>query len=87
MRYSVASMSWKLLLVFFAVLLALFVVAQCQALGRGLEIPCGCFGTSKYEPVDAWTIARTVGLLGIAVLALAVRRQGVRDGRVENGMG
>ena len=87
MRYFVASLSWKLLLVFFAVLLALFVVAQCQALGRGLEIPCGCFGTSKYEPVDAWTIFRTVGLLGIAVLALAARRQGIRDGRMDNVLG
>lgn len=53
-------------------LFALFALAQCLALGRGLEIPCGCFGTTRYEPVGAWTMARTLGLLALAALTLAI---------------
>jgi uncharacterized membrane protein YphA (DoxX/SURF4 family) len=46
-------------------LLVLFTVAVGQAVARGINVDCGCFGGSS-GPVSVWTIARDLGLLGAA---------------------
>jgi uncharacterized membrane protein YphA (DoxX/SURF4 family) len=51
-------------------LLAIFTVAVTQAVARGINIDCGCFGGGA-SPVTGWTVARDLGLLAGA-LALFV---------------
>jgi putative oxidoreductase len=53
------------------ILLTVFVLVQATAVGRGLEIPCGCFGANRFEPVGWSTISRTLALLGLSVLAFS----------------
>lgn len=50
-------------------LLVLFIAALSQALLRGIDLNCGCFGAA--EIASWWTVARDVLMLagGIAVLA------------------
>jgi uncharacterized membrane protein YphA (DoxX/SURF4 family) len=47
-------------------LLALFTVAVAQAVARGINVDCGCFGGGS-GPVDRWTVARDVALLAGAI--------------------
>ena len=52
----------------FSVLLSIcFVVACTSAWHRNLDIPCGCFGSS--DPISAATVLRSIGMLGICLLA------------------
>jgi hypothetical protein len=49
-------------------LLAVFLVAQCTAMARGLEIACGCFGGSdELAAIGPGTITRTALLLVLAL--------------------
>ena len=50
-------------------LLAVFTVAVVQAVARGINIDCGCFGGGS-GPVSGWTIARDLALLAAAVAAV-----------------
>ena len=43
-------------------LMGVFLVAIGQALARGLDINCGCFGTIEGGKIDALTLARDVTL-------------------------
>ena len=43
-------------------LMGVFLVAIGQALARGLDINCGCFGTIEAGKIDALTLARDIGL-------------------------
>ena len=52
-------------------LLALFTVAVAQAVLRGINVDCGCFGTSS-GPVSTWTVIRDLLLLVAAALPLAI---------------
>jgi putative oxidoreductase len=56
-----------------AVLLVAFTAFLVQALLRGIDLRCGCFGGN--EPASWWTVARDLALLAAAV---AVMREGQR---------
>ena len=47
-------------------LLAVFTVAIGQALGRGVNLNCGCFGTATPEPASIWTVFRDGALFAVA---------------------
>lgn len=49
-------------------MLLAFTVGLAQALGRGVDLRCGCFGGS--EIATWWTVARDVALLAMATLVL-----------------
>jgi len=51
-----------------ATLFGLFVTAQVAAFARGLDVSCGCFGSSS-ETIGPLTIARTVAMFVISLLA------------------
>jgi putative oxidoreductase len=58
-----------------SVLTALFFLALLQGAARGLEIDCGCFGSSAGETSNLWlAAARDLGLLALGLhLVLAPR--------------
>ena len=49
-------------------LLSVFTLALTQALSRGVDLNCGCFGTSVAEPATVWTVARDVALIAVAIV-------------------
>lgn len=52
-----------------AAMLVVFIVALTQALARGIDLRCGCFGGAE---LATWgTVARDVGLLAVAWVAAA----------------
>ena len=51
-----------------ALLLAGFTVAMAQAMARGINLDCGCFGAAGAAVVGWPTIVRNVVLLGLGVL-------------------
>ncbi len=55
-------------------LFATFTVAVASAYFRRINIDCGCFGTGG-GPITALTLARNVGLLTAAALALRFDRE------------
>lgn len=50
-------------------LMAVFTVAVVLALGRGLDIECGCFGTVDGTRVGLMKIAENVALFAVSLLA------------------
>jgi putative oxidoreductase len=59
---------------FLAFLMCLaFTVAVGQALARGINLDCGCFGTTS-APVTTSTLVRDLGLLGAAGMVLLALR-------------
>jgi putative oxidoreductase len=46
-------------------LMAAFTVALSQALLRGIDLACGCFGGT--DPATGWTVLRDVVLLAVAL--------------------
>lgn len=50
-------------------LMVLFVAVVAAALARGLDIECGCFGTSDAGRVGAAKLLENVGLLALAGIA------------------
>jgi putative oxidoreductase len=54
-------------------LLLVFIAGLAQAILRGIDIDCGCFGKGS-SPVSFWLIARNYGLLLLALFPLAVER-------------
>jgi uncharacterized membrane protein YphA (DoxX/SURF4 family) len=60
-----------------SILMAVFTVAVAQALARGLDIECGCFGTADATRVGAAKLAQNVGLTAVAIAGLGrPRRRG-----------
>jgi putative oxidoreductase len=57
-----------------ALMMAVFTAAAASALGRGIDISCGCFG-SEGGRVDGLTIVRDVVLLAAAGALLIVDRE------------
>lgn len=57
-------------------LLLLFAAGLAQALFRGIDLACGCFGTG--ERATWWSVARDAALLGPALLVLAAGRKADR---------
>ena len=62
-----------------SILLVAFTAFLAQALLRGIDLRCGCFGTN--EPASWWTVLRDLLLL---VAALAVARLGQRRPRQDS---
>jgi uncharacterized membrane protein YphA (DoxX/SURF4 family) len=60
-----------------AVLLAVFTIAVATAVGRGINIDCGCFGGAS-GPVTSLTVVRDVALLLAAGAILWLDRDRVR---------
>ncbi len=58
-------------------MLLAFTVLLAVSLARGLDLSCGCFGTSS-EPVSPLHLLRNVGLLALGALLLAAPRTHVR---------
>jgi len=52
-----------------ALSLAAFTLAVVIAMARGLDIECGCFGTSDGSRVGIVKVAQNLGLLAVAWLA------------------
>ncbi|MFB3788350.1 MAG: MauE/DoxX family redox-associated membrane protein [bacterium] len=57
-------------------LFAVFTVAIQSAIWRGLDIECGCFGTSDAEVVGAQVLVRDILLLFLTLLLWMGRRRG-----------
>jgi hypothetical protein len=55
-------------------LMVVFTVAVGLALGRGINIDCGCFG-GQSGPVSGLTVARDLALLGAAIAVLVLDRE------------
>jgi uncharacterized membrane protein YphA (DoxX/SURF4 family) len=53
-----------------ALLLLLFTVLLVVNLVRGRRPPCACFGTRSREPISEVSVARNLGLLALAVVAI-----------------
>lgn len=56
---------WPAATTWLVLLGCVFVVAQTQALARGLDIQCGCFGSDAYSPL-------TIGKLVINLLLFVI---------------
>lgn len=59
-----------------AAMLAVFTAAMGQAMARGIDIDCGCFGSASTTEVGWGPIVRNVGLLllcGLVLVAPEVR--------------
>lgn len=52
-----------------AALMGVFLFAVGQAVARGLDIECGCFGTSDASRVGTAKLIENVGLLAVALIA------------------
>jgi uncharacterized membrane protein YphA (DoxX/SURF4 family) len=63
-----------------AALFALFTFAVLWALGRGIDVSCGCFG-ARSGAVTWLTALRNAGLLAAAGALLALDHRGVHRGR------
>jgi uncharacterized membrane protein YphA (DoxX/SURF4 family) len=50
-------------------LCAVFTFAVGQALARGINVDCGCFGGGS-GPITVWTVVRDLGLLAAALVIL-----------------
>jgi uncharacterized membrane protein YphA (DoxX/SURF4 family) len=50
-------------------LMGLFVFVVASAVARGIDIECGCFGTSDGSRVGAAKLIENVGLLALALIA------------------
>ncbi|MBM3317965.1 MAG: DoxX family membrane protein [Candidatus Eisenbacteria bacterium] len=61
---------WRGGAVVFAAMLAVFIAGLFQAIVRGIDIDCGCFGKES-SPVSFWLIARNYGLILLALFPLA----------------
>jgi uncharacterized membrane protein YphA (DoxX/SURF4 family) len=57
-----------------AVMMAMFTVAVAQAVARGINIDCGCFGGGSSSPVTLFTVARDVALTLAAAALVVVER-------------
>jgi uncharacterized membrane protein YphA (DoxX/SURF4 family) len=55
-----------------ALMLVAFTAGMIQALVRGIDLDCGCFGTATKVEVGWASIARNVALLGMAVAIAAL---------------
>lgn len=54
-------------------MLVLFTAAMIQALVRGINLDCGCFGSSTPSHVGLESIARNAALLGLACAVVFLR--------------
>lgn len=56
-------------------MLAAFILGIAQAMVRGIEIDCGCFGAAAESELGAWSIARNLALIACGCLAVCFDRR------------
>lgn len=61
------------------VLLAVFTLGVIQAVARGLDFECGCFGTADSTHVGGVKIAQNLAMLAVAAMSV-VRASGTEAG-------
>ena len=61
--------AWRGAALVVTALLVVFVLGIGQALLRGIDLRCGCFG--EPEPASWWTVGRDLAMLAAAALVLA----------------
>jgi uncharacterized membrane protein YphA (DoxX/SURF4 family) len=54
-----------------SVLLAGFTIAMGQAMARGIDIDCGCFGSAQTTTIGAGSLLRNVALMGACAVIVA----------------
>lgn len=52
------------------VLMFVFAAGMAQALARGIDLECGCFGRAATTTVSVWTIARNLTIAAVAAVPL-----------------
>lgn len=63
-------------------LMSVFTALIASALARGIDLDCGCFGTTaQVDPVGALDLARNLILLGLAIALAVDLRHEPRDSR------
>jgi len=67
----ITGLFWRGAALICATLMLVFIAALAQAILRGIDIDCGCFGEGS-SPVSFWLIARNYLLLLCALLPLAI---------------
>ncbi|MGI5232578.1 TlpA family protein disulfide reductase [Actinoallomurus sp. CA-142502] len=65
-----------------AALFAVFVAAMVSVLRRGLDVDCGCFGSSRGSRVGPFTVARTGLLLVLAVMTAVAGAEPFRAAQI-----
>jgi hypothetical protein len=53
----------------------IFLLAQITSVLRGMDIPCGCFGSGPVEHVGYWTIIRAVAVILAGGTGYFIRRR------------
>jgi uncharacterized membrane protein YphA (DoxX/SURF4 family) len=66
-------------------MLTCFAVAIGAAMWRGLDVPCGCFGSLSRSPVGWWHLAVDAALLVVLVPAATPSRGAAMDGVAAHG--
>lgn len=51
-------------------MLTAFTVSIVQALVRGIDLDCGCFGDAAASPISMWSLVRNIALICLSVLVL-----------------
>ncbi len=77
---------WKVRLAAFAIfiLTVIFAIALSQALIRGLEVDCGCFGSGKPSLLKTWaSLGRDILLMAASVWLYAVSFMRKGEGRAK----
>jgi putative oxidoreductase len=67
----ITGLLWRGAALICGTLMLVFIAALAQAILRGIDIDCGCFGEGS-SPVSFWLIARNYLLLLCALLPLAI---------------
>ena len=65
------------------ILLGVFAVAIAQAVIRGIDIDCGCFGAAENAQASWWGVTRNAGLMVCCAIVLRVPAGGDPDHSVK----
>jgi putative oxidoreductase len=72
--------AWRAAFAWASLLFAAFTGILIATKIRGLNIDCGCFGsTSIADPIGPWTIARTAGLFLISMVGVYLSRRPIHE--------
>lgn len=68
-----------------AILYLSFLIVQISALARGLNVSCGCFGSTDSNPIGVKSMSVAAGGLVLSVTCLLFDRLGRRSGAAPTG--
>jgi putative oxidoreductase len=54
-------------------MLSVFALGMAQAMARGIDLECGCFGSATETPVSALTILRNAAMIVVCVFVALAR--------------